>query len=320
MRRIAVLTSGGDAPGMNACIRSVVRYAIYCGMAVYGVDRGFNGLVKDNLQLMERRSVSDIIQRGGTILKTARCMEFLTEEGQRDAAKVLREHDIQGVVVIGGDGSFRGARDLAKNCDVPVIGIPGTIDNDLNYTDFTIGFDTAVNTVLNAINNLRDTMTSHDRVSIIEVMGRNCGDIAMYAGLAGGCEYMLVPEVEPDYQALANKLNQSNRKGKTSDIILVAEGVGTADMVKEKLESLTDVSFRTTVLGHIQRGGMPTMQDRVLASKLGVKAVDLLKKGIINRAVGIRQNQVIDVDLEEALTAEKNFDYSLYNVANVLSL
>ena len=247
-------------------------------------------------------------------------MEFLTEEGQKEAARVLREHDIQGVVVIGGDGSFRGARDLAQNCGVPVIGVPGTIDNDLNYTDYTIGFDTAVNTVLSAINNLRDTMTSHDRVSIIEVMGRNCGDIAMYAGLAGGCEYMLVPEVEPDYQALAHKLNQSNRKGKTSDIILVAEGVGTADMVKEKLEGLTDVSFRTTVLGHIQRGGMPTMQDRVLASRLGVKAVDLLKKGIVNRAVGIRQNEVIDVDLTDALTAEKNFDYSLYNVANVLSL
>lgn len=320
MRRIAVLTSGGDAPGMNAAIRSVVRYAIYCGMSVYGVDRGFNGLVNDNLTLMERRSVSDIIQRGGTVLKTARCMEFLTEEGQKEAARVLREHDIQGVVVIGGDGSFRGAKDLANNCGVPVIGIPGTIDNDLNYTDFTIGFDTAVNTVLSAINNLRDTMTSHDRVSIIEVMGRNCGDIAMYAGLAGGCEYMLVPEVEPNYKDIAKKLDQSKKKGKTSEIILVAEGVGTAEEVKSKLEEYTDVSFRTTVLGHIQRGGMPTMRDRVLASNLGVKAVDLLKKGIINRAVGIRNNAIIDVSIEDALSAEKNFDYSLYNVANVLSL
>lgn len=320
MRRIAVLTSGGDAPGMNAAIRSVVRYAIYCGMSVYGVDRGYNGLINDNMVLMERRSVSDIIQRGGTILKTARCEEFMTMEGQSEAARVLREHDIEGVVVIGGDGSFKGARDLARNCGVAVMGIPGTIDNDLNYTDFTIGFDTAVNTVLQSINNLRDTMSSHDRVSIIEVMGRNCGDIAMYAGLAGGAEIILVPEVKPDYDAIAKKLNQGKKRGKTSDIIVVAEGVATADEVRAKLEQKTDVSLRTTVLGHIQRGGMPTMADRVLAAKLGVQAVNLLKKGVSNRVVGVRNGEIIDMDIDEALAVEKNFDYKTYNIASMLGM
>lgn len=320
MRRIAVLTSGGDAPGMNAAIRAVVRQAVHRGMSVYGVERGYNGLVNDKISLMERRSVSDIIHRGGTILKTARCDEFNTLDGQKEAAKVLREHDIEGLVVIGGDGSLRGARDIAKNFGVPVVGIPGTIDNDLKYTDYTIGFDTAVNTVLSAINNLRDTMTSHDRVSIIEVMGRNCGDIAIYAGLAGGAEHILVPEVPVNIDAVAHKLNQGYQRGKTSDIILVAEGVGTAEEIKKQLEDKTNVSLRTTVLGHIQRGGMPTMADRVLAARLSVHAVDLLKEGRINRAVGIRNNKVIDVDIEDALNANDAFDSSLYDVANVLSL
>ncbi len=319
MRRIAVLTSGGDAPGMNAAIRAVVRQALYKGMSVYGVERGYNGLVSDKISLMERRSVSDIIHRGGTVLKTARCDEFNTLEGQREAAKVLREHDIEGLVVIGGDGSFRGARDISKNCGVPVVGIPGTIDNDLKYTDYTIGFDTAVNTVLSAINNLRDTMTSHDRVSIIEVMGRNCGDIALYAGVAGGAEHILIPELPVNIDAIANKLELGFKRGKTSDIIVVAEGVGTAEDIKKQLEGKTKLSLRTTVLGHIQRGGMPTMADRVLAAKFGVHAVNLLAEGKTNRAVGIRNNKVFDQDIEEALNCKERFDSSLYHVADVLS-
>ncbi|MBR7111005.1 MAG: 6-phosphofructokinase [Clostridia bacterium] len=320
MRRIAVLTSGGDAPGMNAAIGAVVRQAIHEGMSVYGVERGYNGLVRDNLTLMERRSVSDIIHRGGTILKTARCDEFNTIEGQAEATKVLREHDIDALVVIGGDGSMRGARDIAKNFDIPVIAIPATIDNDLNYTDYTIGFDTAVNTVLSAINNLRDTMTSHDRVSVIEVMGRKCGDLAVYAGLAGGAEHILVPEMPVDLDAVAKELNQSYLRDKTSDFVIVAEGVGTAEEICKKLGSKTTVPLRATVLGHIQRGGMPTMADRVLAARLGVHAIKTLKEGRFNRAVGIVNNQMIDVDIEEALNAKSNFNPELYNIADVLSL
>ena len=320
IRRIAVLTSGGDAPGMNAAIRAVVRQAIHEGMSVYGVERGYNGLVRDNLTLMERRSVSDIIHRGGTILKTARCDEFNTIEGQAEATKVLREHDIDALVVIGGDGSMRGARDIAKNFDIPVIAIPATIDNDLNYTDYTIGFDTAVNTVLSAINNLRDTMTSHDRVSVIEVMGRKCGDLAVYAGLAGGAEHILVPEMPVDLDAVAKELNQSYLRDKTSDFVIVAEGVGTAEEICKKLGSKTTVPLRATVLGHIQRGGMPTMADRVLAARLGVHAIKTLKEGRFNRAVGIVNNQMIDVDIEEALNAKSNFNPELYNSADVLSL
>ncbi len=320
IKRIAVLTSGGDAPGMNAAIRAVVRQAIHCGMTVYGVNRGYNGLVRDELTLMERRSVSDIIHRGGTILKTARCDEFNTLEGQEEASKVLHEHDIDALVVIGGDGSMRGARDIAKNFSIPVVAIPATIDNDLNYTDYTIGFDTAVNTVLSAINNLRDTMTSHDRVSVIEVMGRKCGDLAIYAGLAGGAEHILVPEVPVDLDAVAKELNQSYLRDKTSDFVIVAEGVGTADEICKKLGQKTTVPLRSTVLGHIQRGGMPTMADRVLAARLGIHAIASLKEGRINRAIGIVNNKVIDVDIDEALNAEHKFNIDLYNAADVLSL
>ena len=320
MRKIAVLTSGGDAPGMNACIRAVVRYAIYNEITVYGIERGYNGLVYDNMRVMDRHSVADIIQRGGTILKTARCPEFNTVEGQREAARVIRERDIDGLIVIGGDGSFRGARDLSVNFGVPTIGIPGTIDNDLYYTEYTLGFDTAVNTVLQAINNLRDTMTSHDRVSIIEVMGRNCGDIALYAGISGGAEVILVPEVPLDIDAVAAKLNQSYQRGKTSDIIILAEGVCDAETFKKKLEEKVDVPLRTTVLGHIQRGGTPSMADRVLAARFAVHAVELLKKGVFNRVVGIRNNKVIDEDIVEALSMKGDFNNHLYNIAGVLSL
>lgn len=320
MRRIAVLTSGGDAPGMNAAIRAVVRYAIYSEMTVYGVEHGYNGLINDKMRLMDRRSVSDIINRGGTVLRTARCPEFNTMEGQKKAAMVLREHDIEGLIVIGGDGSFRGARDLSVNFGVPTIGIPGTIDNDLQYTDYTIGFDTAVNTALSAINNIRDTMTSHDRASIIEVMGRHCGDIALYAGIAGGAEVIIVPEVPVDIEAITERLKQSYKNGKTSEIIVLAEGAGKAEDLKRQIKEKVDIPLRTTVIGHIQRGGAPTMADRVLAAKFGVHAVDLLKKGKMNRAVGIRNNVVIDEDIVEALSMKSRFDHSLYNIASVLSL
>ena len=320
MKRIAVLTSGGDAPGMNACIRSVVRYAIYNGITVYGVERGYNGLVNNELRVMDRRSVAGIVQRGGTILKTARCPEFNTIEGQREASRVISENGIDGLVVIGGDGSMKGARDLVINFGVPTVTIPGTIDNDLGYTDYTLGFDTAVNTVVNAINNIRDTMTSHERVSIIEVMGRHCGDIALYAGLAGGAETILVPEVPVDMDRLCESLKQGKAKGKTSDIIVLAEGVAKADVVKAQIKEKVDISVWTTVLGHLQRGGAPTMQDRVLAARMGVRAVELLIKGQSNRSVGIKDNKIIDMDIIEALSVKREFNNELYNIANVLSL
>lgn len=320
MKKIAILTSGGDAPGMNACIRAIVRYSIYNELTVYGVERGYNGLINNNMILMDRRSVADIIQRGGTFLKTARCDEFNTLEGQREAARVIRERDIDGVIVIGGDGSMRGARDLSVNFGVPTVGIPGTIDNDLPYTDFTLGFDTAVNTALNAINNLRDTMTSHDRVSVIEVMGRHCGDIALYAGICGGAEVILVPEMPLDIDSISDRLKQGMARGKTSDIIVLAEGVGSAQEISGMIAEKTGLSLRTTVLGHIQRGGTPTMADRILAAKFGVRAVELLKKGKGNRVVGIRDNKIIDLDIVEGLSMKREFDKYLYNIASVLSL
>ncbi len=320
MKKIAVLTSGGDAPGMNACIRAVVRYAIYNELTVYGVERGYNGLINNNMKILDRRSVGDMIHRGGTFLKTARCAEFNTLEGQREAARVIRERDIDGLVVIGGDGSMRGARDLTVNFGIPTVGIPGTIDNDLAYTDYTLGFDTAVNTALSAINNLRDTMTSHDRVCIIEVMGRHCGDIALYAGLAGGAEEILVPEMPLDMDAIADKLKQGASRGKMSSMIVLAEGAGKAGDVAKLIEEKTGASIRITTLGHIQRGGMPTMADRVLAAKFAVRAVELLKEGKGNRVIGIRDNKVIDMDIVEGLSMKREFDEYLYNVAAVLSL
>ena len=320
MKKIAVLTSGGDAPGMNACIRAVVRYAIYNELTVYGVERGYNGLINNKMKILDRRSVGDMIHRGGTFLKTARCAEFNTLEGQREAARVIRERDIDGLVVIGGDGSMRGARDLTVNFGIPTVGIPGTIDNDLAYTDYTLGFDTAVNTALSAINNLRDTMTSHDRVCIIEVMGRHCGDIALYAGLAGGAEEILVPEMPLDMDAIADKLKQGASRGKMSSMIVLAEGAGKAGDVAKLIEEKTGASIRITTLGHIQRGGMPTMADRVLAAKFAVRAVELLKEGKGNRVIGIRDNKVIDMDIVEGLSMKREFDEYLYNVAAVLSL
>ncbi len=319
MRRIGILTSGGDAPGMNACIRAVTRYAIDQGFEVYGIEQGYVGLLNGTVNLMNKRSVSDIVQRGGTMLKTARCTEFKEREVMQQAVDTLDAYGIEGLVVIGGDGSFRGAKDLYEMFNVKTIGIPGTIDNDLAYTDFTLGFDTTCNTVLNAINNLRDTMTSHNRVCIIEVMGRKCGDIALYAGIGGGAEIILVPEVEFKLDNIVKSIRRNQRLGKTSDIIVLAEGVCKAEELKAKLkEKGVEGSIKTTTLGYIQRGGAPSMQDRMLAAKFAVRAVDLLKEDMGGRVVGIRDNQVIDEDISEALSRERKFNKSLYKTATIL--
>ncbi len=321
MRRIGVLTSGGDAPGMNACVRAVVRYAIYNGMTVYGIERGYTGLIRNNIREMNKRSVSDIIQRGGTILKTARCPEFVEEKYMQMAVDNMEAYGIDGLVVIGGDGSFRGALDLYKKFGVKAVGIPGTIDNDLAYTDFTLGFDTSVNTVVSAINNLRDTMTSHDRVCIIEVMGRKCGDIALYAGICGGAEIILVPEVPFDLKQIVKKINLNQRIGKSSDIIVLAEGVCKAEDLKKQLqENGIAGSIKTTTLGYIQRGGAPTMADRVLSARCAVRAVDLLMADKGGRVVGIKDNKIVDEDIEEALKKKGKFDDNLYQTAMILGL
>ncbi len=320
MPKIALLTSGGDAPGMNACIRACVRYAIYKDVDVYGVERGYRGLIENDLNLLSSRSVSGIIQRGGTILHTARCPEFTDEEYQKQAAETLRAYGVDSLVVIGGDGSFRGARALSDNCGINVVGIPGTIDNDLAYTDYTLGFDTSVNTVLWAINALRDTMGSHDRVSLLEVMGRNCGDIALYAAVAGGAEYVLVPEVPYDIDEIASSIRFSQKRGKTSNMIILAEGAGNKDEICARIKEKTGISVKTTTLGHIQRGGSPTMSDRVLAAKFAVRAIDLILAKQTNRVIGVKNNQIIDVDITEALEMPRTFDKELYDIAHVLSL
>ncbi len=321
MKKIGVLTSGGDAPGMNACVRAVVRYAIYNGLTVYGIERGYTGLINNHMIEMNKRSVSDIIQRGGTILKTARCPEFKEEKYMQIAVDNMEAYGIEGLVVIGGDGSYRGALDLYNKFGVKAVGIPGTIDNDLAYTDYTLGFDTSVNTVVSAINNLRDTMTSHDRVCIIEVMGRKCGDIALYAGISGGAEMILVPEVECDLKKIVKKISLNQRIGKTSDIIVLAEGVCKAEELKQELKNNGILgSIKTTTLGYIQRGGAPSMFDRVLAARCAVRAVDLLMQDKGGRVVGIKDNKIIDEDIAEALAKERHFDKELYDTAMILGL
>lgn len=319
VRRLAVLTSGGDAPGMNAAIRAVTRYAISKGIEVYAVEQGYNGLINGQIKLCGRRTVSDIIQRGGTALKTARCPEFNTYEGMKKASENLSNLGIDALVAIGGDGTFRGAQDIANNFGVKVIGLPGSIDNDLNYTDYTIGFDTACNTVLWAINSLRDTMNSHDRAHIVEVMGRKCGDIALYTGIAGGAEIIIVPETPFNIEDVCKRLNDNKLMGKTSNIIIVAEGVMSANKLMEEIKSRIDLSVRCTVLGHIQRGGAPSMFDRVLAARLGTHAVNCLIEGRFNRAVGIKNNAIIDMNIAEALDVKKDLERDLFNIADVLS-
>ena len=318
MKKIAILTSGGDAPGMNACIRACVRSAINSGLEVYGVERGYFGLVNNNIFPMDTHSVCDIVQKGGTILKTARCLEFKFPETRKKAADNLKALGIEGLVVIGGDGSFTGARYLSDENGINVVGIPGTIDNDLAYTDYTLGFDTAVNTVLWAINNLRDTMTSHDRVSLVKVMGRRCGDIAMYAGICGGAEYILVPEIPYDIKAIAEDIKKSKERGKTSNIIVLAEGAGNETEIKTLVSVLSGADVKVTTLGHIQRGGSPTMADRMLAARFGTRATELLLQGKTNRVIGIKNNKIIDLDIAEALSETKQIDRHLYDMASKL--
>ena len=319
MKRIGLLTSGGDAPGMNAAIRAVVRSGLYFGMEVYGIERGYAGLIDDNLVKMEMRSVSNIVQCGGTKLRTARCLEMITKEGQMRALRTLEKHGIEGLVVIGGDGSFRGAKVLSEY-GVPTIGIPGTIDNDLEYTDYTLGFDTAVNTCLDVINKLRDTMTSHERVCVVEVMGRHCGDIALYSGIASGAEIIVVPEIEFNIQEIVSKIRRSRANGKHSNIVVVAEGVMSAEKFATQLQERTTYDVRPTCIGHVQRGGSPTMADRMLAAQFGNKAVRLLKDGIGNRVVGIRDNKIIDMDIIEAVSMKKTFNYELYETLQMISM
>ena len=320
MKRIAILTSGGDAPGMNAAIRAIVRTGIYFGMEVYGIERGYAGLINDEVVPMNMRSVSDIVQRGGTKLRTARCLEMLTKEGQQKAVKTLKNRGIEGLVVIGGDGSFRGAKVLSEEYGIPTIGIPGTIDNDLAYTDYTLGFDTAVNTCLDIINKLRDTMTSHERISVVEVMGRHCGDIALYAGIGSGAEIIVVPEVPYDMDDIIMRINRSRANEKHSNIIVIAEGVMSADAFAKQLQEVTTYSVRPTNIGHVQRGGSPSMQDRMLAAQFGNKAVRLLKDGIGNRVIGIRDNKIIDMDIIEAVSMKKEFNYELDNTLQMISM
>lgn len=319
MKKIGVLTSGGDAPGMNAAIRAVVRKAIYHNIEVYGISRGYQGLIEGDIRKMEIGSVGDIIHRGGTMLRTARCLEFKTEEGQLKGIEQLNKHGIEGLVVIGGDGSYQGAQALTRR-GYPCVGVPGTIDNDIPGTDFTIGFDTALNTVIDAIDKIRDTATSHERTYVVEVMGRNCGDIALWAGLAGGAETILCPENEHEIKDLTAKLKRGQERGKKHSIIVVAEGVGSAVDIGREIEQMTNFDTRVTVLGHVQRGGSPTASDRVLASRLGALAVELLMDGQGGRAVGIVANQLVDYDINETLVKKRSINQKMYNLSEELSI
>jgi len=321
VKRIAVLTSGGDAPGMNAAIRAVVRCAIYNKMEVYGIERGYEGLINGDFKEMTVSSVSDILQRGGTTLKTARSKRFMTPEGFQLALDMLENFEIEGLVVIGGDGSYRGALEMTKAGKV-VIGLPGTIDNDLAYTDYTIGFDTAVNTVLSAIGNIRDTSSSHERSTVVEVMGRHCGDIALYAGLTGGAESILIPEEPVDMNKICRTLIQGKNRGKLHSVILRAEGVEmSTDELAKTIAERTGMDTKVVVLGYIQRGGSPTARDRMLASRMGCKAVELLmQEGMTSKAVGIKGGEIVAYDLEEALNMPRQHDETLMDLAEILSI
>lgn len=319
IKTIGVLTSGGDAPGMNAAIRAVVRTAINKGMNVKGIRRGYQGLIEDDIFDMDKRSVSETINRGGTILYTARCLEFVTEEGQRKAAETCKKHGIEGVVVIGGDGSFRGARDLSK-WGINTIGVPGTIDLDIACSDYTIGFDTAVNTAMDAIDKIRDTSTSHERCSIVEVMGRNAGYIALWCAIANGAENVLLPErYDGNEQAIIDDIINSRKKGKKHHIVINAEGIGHSMSMAKRIEAATGIETRATIIGHIQRGGNPTCKDRVYASVMGAMAASLLCEGKSNRIVAYKNAEFVDFDIDEALSMKKDIDEYKLNVSLLLS-
>lgn len=320
MKSIAVLTSGGDAPGMNPAVRAVVRTACQRGIKVYGVDRGYTGLINGDIHEMNLRSVSDIITRGGTILYSARCPEFKTEEGLQKAVATCKKFGIDGMVIIGGDGSFRGARDLSLR-GIPCIGLPGTIDNDISCTDYTIGYDTCLNTIVQMVDRIRDTSESHDRCTVVEVMGRGAGYLALEAGIAVGATSIIVPEVEYDIERdVIARIREFQKTGKKHFIVIVAEGVGGTAEIAKKIEAETGVESRATILGHVQRGGSPTARDRIMASQMGSRAVDLLTQGIGNRVVGIRDNKIVDFDIFEALKMTKTIDMKDYEIAHEISI
>ena len=320
MKSIAVLTSGGDAPGMNPAVRAVVRTACQRGIKVYGVDRGYTGLINGDIHEMNLRSVSDIITRGGTILYSARCPEFKTEEGLQKAVATCKKFGIDGMVIIGGDGSFRGARDLSLR-GIPCIGLPGTIDNDISCTDYTIGYDTCLNTIVQMVDRIRDTSESHDRCTVVEVMGRGAGYLALEAGIAVGATSIIVPEVEYDIERdVIARIREFQKTGKKHFIVIVAEGVGGTAEIAKKIEAETGVESRATILGHVQRGGSPTARDRIMASQMGSRAVDLLTQGIGNRVVGIKDNKIVDFDIFEALKMSKTIDMKDYELAHEISI
>lgn len=314
-KTIGILTSGGDAPGMNAAVRAVTRAALTKGMKVLGILRGYNGLINGDIIEMNARSVSGIIQRGGTILYTARCLEFKTQEGVKKAVDKCKELGLDGIVVIGGDGSFRGAADLSSH-GVPCIGLPGTIDNDIACTEYTIGYDTAMNTAMEMVDKLKDTTQSHDRCSVVEVMGRNAGYIAVNVAVAVGAEAAIVVEKGFDIDAIIKNILDNRSSGKTHSVLIVAEGIGNAGQIAKDIEEKTGIESRATILGHVQRGGSPTVRDRVVATQMGYHAVELLEKGIGNRVVGLKDNKVYDVDIQEALSMKKPFEDELYKILN----
>lgn len=318
MKKIGVLTSGGDAPGMNAAIRAVVRAALAKGMEVFGIYRGYNGLINGDIKPLNVRSVSDVMQHGGTMLYTARCQEFRFEEGLQKAKATCHEFGIDGIVVIGGDGSFRGAADLSAR-GIPCVGIPGTIDNDIAMTEYTIGYDTAMNTAMQMVDKLRDTSQSHDRCSVVEVMGRHAGYIAVNTGIACGATCIIVPEMSWSIDKVCDKIKNTHTTGKHHFIVVVSEGVGNAVEIAKTIEKETGIESRATILGHVQRGGSPTIRDRVAASQLGYYAVQLLHEGKGNRVVGIQNNKIVDYDIQEALSMKKPFEVELYKIAGEIS-
>ena len=320
IKTIGVLTSGGDAPGMNAAIRAVVREGINRGMKVKGIYQGYKGLLNEEFVDMDARSVSDTISRVGTILYTARCAQMRTPDGQKAAADVCRRHGIEGLVVIGGDGSFAGAEKLSEQ-GINTVGVPGTIDLDIACTDYTIGFDTAINTAMEAIDKVRDTSTSHERCSIIEVMGRNAGYIALWCGIANGSEDILLPETyDYDEQKLINNIIDCRKRGKRHHIIINAEGIGHSSSMARRIEAATGVETRATILGHMQRGGSPTCRDRVFGSMMGAYAADLLADGKTNRVVGFYHGEYVDFDISEALAMQKHLPEDMVRVSKALSI
>ena len=320
MKKIAVLTSGGDAPGMNAAVRAVVRTALNAGIEVYGVIRGYNGLIKDELVPLDLRSVSNILQQGGTKLFTARSPEFMTLEGQQKGAETCRKHGIDGVVVCGGDGSFRGAQKLSQQ-GINCICIPCTIDNDIGCCEYTIGYDTATNTVVDLVDKLRDTCASHDRCSVVEVMGRHAGWLALGAGIAAGATSIIVPEVPYDFQKdIVDRMNYTKSLGKHHFIVMVAEGIGDVEQLARDIENATGVETRSTVLGHVQRGGRPSARDRILASQMGYYAAHLLMDGKTERVVAVNNNTLMDYDIDEALAIKKPFKSKMFRMAEEINI